>query len=75
MKARTVRPPQDVNILQPATGASIDLGVFTTAFADTLLAPGANPAAGPVTFAHVVDATPDSASDAEQVMATDWSTV
>jgi hypothetical protein len=32
----TVRPPQDVNILQPATGASIDLGVFTTAFANTL---------------------------------------
>ncbi|MEU4162657.1 hypothetical protein [Actinoplanes sp. NPDC026670] len=32
----TVRPPQDVDILQQNAGASVDLGVFTTAFADTL---------------------------------------
>src|SRR5256886_2167455 len=32
----TVRPPQDVDILQPGAGASIDLAAFTTTFADTL---------------------------------------
>jgi hypothetical protein len=32
----TVRPPQDVDIFQQNAGASIDLGVFTTTFADTL---------------------------------------
>jgi hypothetical protein len=34
----TVRPPQDVDIFQQNAGASIDLGVFTTTFADTLRA-------------------------------------
>ena len=28
----TVRPPQDVNVLQPTAGANIDLGVFPTSF-------------------------------------------
>jgi hypothetical protein len=32
----TVRPPQDVNLLQPSAGASIALGVWATTFADTL---------------------------------------
>src|SRR5205814_2603554 len=32
----TVRPPQDVNVLQPTAGANIDLGIFPTSFADTL---------------------------------------
>lgn len=32
----TVRPPQDVDILQQNAGASVDLGVFVTTFADTL---------------------------------------
>jgi hypothetical protein len=32
----TVRPPQDVNVLQASAGASIDLGIGSTAFADTL---------------------------------------
>ena len=32
----TIRPPQDVDIFQQNAGTSVDLGVFTTEFADTL---------------------------------------
>jgi hypothetical protein len=32
----TVRPPQDVNVLQASAGANIDLGAWTTPFADSL---------------------------------------